>query len=106
MSEAYLSECTDGAIRSAGGHRERLRAASWLALAAAPIFAIMALLTGFHDGSMPNMLCAASHNSWPPVGMVWMYALMTVFHLGPWLRLRSTREMDIRSGRTRPLGRR
>ena len=59
-------------------------AAHFLSLAAAPTFAVMALLTGLHDGSMPAMLCAADAS--PFTGMVAMYLLMCAFHLPPWLR--------------------
>jgi hypothetical protein len=55
--------------------------ADWLSLAAAPTFAAMALVTALGGG--PDMLCAAS----PIGGMVPMYGLMSVFHVGPWLRL-------------------
>jgi hypothetical protein len=58
-----------------------------LALAGAPTFAIMALLTGLHDGGMPNMLCAAGRDASPLTGMVPMYLLMSAFHSPPWLRL-------------------
>ncbi len=57
-----------------------------LALAAAPTFAIMALLTGIQDLGMPGMLCSASQAS-PLTGMVPMYLLMSAFHSAPWLRL-------------------
>lgn len=62
----------------------------WLSLAAAPIFAIMALLTGIHDRA-PDMLCSATQEAWPLAGMVPMYLLMSAFHLAPWLRLISRR---------------
>ncbi len=60
---------------------------SLLSLAAAPIFAIMALLTGIHDGGMPSMICAAGQGAFPLAGMVPMYLLMAAFHVGPWLKL-------------------
>jgi hypothetical protein len=58
----------------------------WLSLAAAPIFAIMALLAGIQEDGMAGMLCAAAPLS-PLSGMVPMYVLMSAFHLAPWLRL-------------------
>jgi hypothetical protein len=62
-----------------------------LSLAAAPTFAMMALLSGIHGGSMPDMLCSAAHDASPLTGMVPMYLLMSAFHLTPWLRLLSRR---------------
>jgi hypothetical protein len=62
-----------------------------LSLAAAPTFAIMALLTGIHGGSTPDMLCSAAGNGLPLSGMSLMYLLMSAFHLGPWLKLISRR---------------
>jgi hypothetical protein len=62
-------------------------AADWTSLAAAPTFAIMALLTGIFDGGAPEMLCPAAHGMSSLSGMVPMYALMSVFHLTPWLKL-------------------
>lgn len=65
------------------------RAAGWLSLAAAPTFAIMALLTGFSGEAAPAMLCA--HDASPLSGMTTMYLLMSGFHLTPWLKLISGR---------------
>jgi hypothetical protein len=62
-------------------------AAGWLGLAAAPTFAVMALLTRIQDGGMPGMLCSAAHDASPLTGMVPMYLLMSAFHSAPWLRL-------------------
>ena len=62
-------------------------AADWLSLAAAPTFATMALLTGVFAGGEPDVLCAALHGESPLGGMAPMYALMSAFHAGPWLRL-------------------
>jgi hypothetical protein len=60
--------------------------ADWLSLAAAPTFAMMALLTALFGAGAPDMLCSAMHAS-PLGGMVPMYLLMSAFHLAPWLRL-------------------
>ncbi len=62
-------------------------AADGLSLAAAPAFAIMALVTGFFSGGAMDALCAAAHGGALLGGMVPMYLLMSAFHAGPWLRL-------------------
>ena len=68
-----------------------LGAADFLCLAAAPAFALMALLTGVLGGGPPDMLCSAAHEASPLSGMVPMYVLMSAFHLAPWLKLVSGR---------------
>jgi hypothetical protein len=55
-----------------------------LYLAAAPTFAAMAVLTTMSDGNA-DMMCSA-HEGWRLNGMVPMYALMSTFHSGPWLK--------------------
>ena len=70
-----------------GGKLAALGVADWLCLAAAPTFAIMALLTGVLGGRQPDMLCSAVHGASSPNGMVAMYGLMSAFHVVPWLRL-------------------
>ncbi|MBB4395430.1 hypothetical protein [Bradyrhizobium sp. ERR14] len=59
--------------------------AKWLALAATPAFAIMAVLTAMIGGG-PDMLCGAGQGS-VLGGMVPMYLLMSAFHSAAWLRL-------------------
>jgi hypothetical protein len=75
MSEAYTR-----------GNAAALGAADWLCLAAAPTFAIMALLTGIPGGG-PDMLCAGAQEASALSGMVPMYVLMSAFHSAPWLKL-------------------
>ena len=65
--------------------RPRAAPADWLGLAAAPTFAIMALLTA--TGGQPQLLCSAAHLESPLGGMVPMYLLMSAFHSGPWLKM-------------------
>jgi hypothetical protein len=71
-------------------------AADWLCLAAAPTFAIMALLTGVLGGGPPDMLCSAAQAASPLSGMVPMYLLMSAFHSTPWLKLVSNRRSGAR----------
>jgi hypothetical protein len=61
-------------------------AAEWMRFAAAPTFAIMALLTSPVGGGAPDFCAAAQHAS-PLNGMSWMYMLMCAFHSAPWLSL-------------------
>jgi hypothetical protein len=68
-----------------------LGAADWLCLAAAPTFAVMALLTGVQSSGPPDIFCSAMHDASPLGGMVPMYVLMAAFHLSPWLKLISRR---------------
>lgn len=72
--------------RRSTGTRD-LGAADWLSFAAAPTFAIMALLTGVLGDSAPDMLCSAGQGASPLSGMVPMYLLMSAFHATPWLKL-------------------
>jgi len=69
-------------------------AADWLGLAAAPTFALMALLTGIFGAGMPDMLCSATQQASPLGGMVPMYVLMSAFHSAPWLKLIAGRRSD------------
>jgi hypothetical protein len=58
----------------------------WLSLAAAPTFALMALLSAIPGGGPPDIFCSAAHASLLG-GMIPMYLLMSAFHLAPWLKL-------------------
>ena len=55
-----------------------------LSLAAAPTFAVMALAAAMAPA---DMICGAMQGPLSLQGMVPMYALMSAFHLAPWLRL-------------------
>ena len=70
--------------------------ADWLSLAAAPTFALMALLTGIFGGGAPDMLCSAAQDASPLGGMVPMYVLMSAVHSAPWLKLISSRTSGAR----------
>jgi len=58
----------------------------WLSLAAAPTFAVMALLTATTGGGALEEFCSRAAGS-PFGGMIPMYLLMSAFHSAPWLRL-------------------
>jgi hypothetical protein len=83
MREAYPI----GAIRSESGQAAARSAADWLCLAAAPTFAIMALLTSVLGGGQLDILCSAAEHTSPLSGMTTMYLLMSAFHSSPWLKL-------------------
>jgi hypothetical protein len=84
------------ALRYERGGAAALGAADWLCLAAAPAFAMMALLTGVLGGSPPDMLCSTAQGASPLSGMVPMYLLMSAFHSAPWLKLISGRRSGAR----------
>jgi hypothetical protein len=88
-----ISNMTGSIDRDVARRRERLEASpdQWLSLAAAPTFAMMALLTWVHGGGMPDMLCSVAQGASPLTGMVAMYWLMSAVHLAPWLKLLSRR---------------
>ena len=98
--EELLMPCrepsTDSVPPEAGQYREwpGARAERLLSLAAAPTFAIMALLIVIQGDGMPGMLCSAAHDASPLTGMVTMYLLMGAFHLAPWLQLIANRRGD------------
>jgi hypothetical protein len=70
-----------------GGSVSALGAADWLSLAAAPTFALMALVTVVFGGGAADMLCGAAQGMSPLGGMIPMYLLMSAFHFTPWLKL-------------------
>ncbi|MGA0603280.1 hypothetical protein ACO2Q3_21410 [Caulobacter sp. KR2-114] len=78
------------AAPAAGGERESgrgaiSRLAAGLALAATPAFAAMAVFTAL-AGEGPMQAMCAPHGLPALGGMAPMYALMSAFHLGAWLR--------------------
>jgi hypothetical protein len=60
--------------------------ASGLRFAAAPTFAVMAVLTGFDGGGASHWLCSAAPDASPLSGMALMYGLMALIHSPPWLK--------------------
>jgi hypothetical protein len=96
MTAACPTNSIGGTSCDDEGARSAFHATKWLSLAAAPTFAIMALLTGVLGGKA-DMLCAAMQDASPLSGMVTMYLLMSAFHSAPWLKLMSSRRSDARA---------
>lgn len=71
-----------------------LGVSGWLSLAAAPTFAIMALLSA--AGGSADMICSTMQEDSVFSGMVPMYLLMSVFHCTPWLKLLSAQRNGAR----------
>ena len=69
--------------------RRTYGAAGWLALAASPVFAVMAWIAAKDASGMA--LCSPASSTLPIDGMSAMYLLMSLFHLPPWLKLVSGR---------------
>lgn len=61
-------------------------AAVWLTLAASPTFALMACISG---NDIEAMMGSSAHGVLPLGGMAWMYVLMSLFHVSPWLKVLS-----------------
>lgn len=99
MSEAHNGRRGSGAVDCESGHAAATGAADFLYLAAAPTFAIMALLTGVLGGGSPDALCSMMSAS-PLTGMVPMYLLMSAFHSAPWLKLILSRRGRMRVAST------
>src|SRR5205814_407316 len=96
-SRQPIGTSNEGGPQNAGplGASDR-GAADWLSLAAAPTFAVMALLTAIGGGGPLDVLCSGAS---AVGGMVPMYVLMSAFHAAPWLKLISRRLDGIHQGR-------
>ncbi|HEV7277526.1 MAG TPA: hypothetical protein VGN80_14665 [Devosiaceae bacterium] len=69
--------------------RPAVDVAGWLALAAAPTFALMAWISAVRSPGMT--MCTAASALVPINDMALMYLLMSLFHLPPWMKLLSAR---------------
>jgi hypothetical protein len=61
--------------------------AGWIGLAAAPTFALMAWIAATDTSRIA--ICSSTSGMPPIDGMAWMYLLMSLFHVSPWLKLAS-----------------
>ena len=96
MSEACHANPTGGGSDRDDSAAVARAAAGWLSLAAAPTFAMMALISAAFAGGRQDMLCSAAHDGSPLSGMVPMYLLMSAFHSPPWLKLIARRRRGAR----------
>jgi hypothetical protein len=96
MSEACHANPTGGGSGRGDSAAAARAPADWLSLAAAPTFAMMALISAALAGGRQDMLCSAAHDASPLSGMVPMYLLMSAFHSPPWLKLISSRRRGAR----------
>jgi hypothetical protein len=90
MSAACRANSAGAGSDSGDGAAVARVAADWLSLAAAPTFAMMALMTICLGGGA-EPLCSPTQQGSLMSGMVPMYLLMGAFHSAPWLRLISGR---------------
>jgi hypothetical protein len=74
-------------------------AASWLGLAASPTFAAMVWISA---NDTQAMICALGPGVLPIGGMAFMYLLMSLFHLSPWLKLASAFRGNSRNQHPKP----
>jgi hypothetical protein len=86
-----MSDTHTGTGSATAENTATLGFADWLCLAAAPTFALMALVSCL-QGTDATMLCVGANAS-PITGMAAMYLLMSAFHLAPWLRVISGRQV-------------
>lgn len=96
MSDVHAGAGVGAAIGHGSGDAASLRVARGLGLAAAPTFALMALLTGVFGEGPTDMLCPTAHGALSLSSMMLMYGLMSAFHLAPWLKWIAQRRRGLR----------
>jgi hypothetical protein len=64
-------------------------AAGLIGLAGSPTFALMVWIAATDAPRMA--ICASASDMLPIHGMAWMYLLMSLFHVSPWLKLAARR---------------
>jgi hypothetical protein len=70
--------------KSSAQARQSRDPVGWIGLAASPTFALMAWISA-GDASQA-MICSSLSDQLPITDMAWMYLLMSLFHLSPWLK--------------------
>jgi hypothetical protein len=77
-------------------------ATGWLGLAASPTFALMAWISAAY--APHAVICSSAPGGLPIDGMTWMYLLMSLFHVTPWLKLAFARSKQLPNPTTRSEG--
>jgi hypothetical protein len=90
MSTVHIVTEAPGAASAGSGGAAASAVGRWLALAAAPAFALMALWSELLRAH-PDLLHRAMRSSAAMSGMTLMSLLMSVFHSSPWLTLIASR---------------
>jgi hypothetical protein len=96
MTDVFPANSAGGTCHDDDGAAAAPGIAKWLGLAAAPTFAIMALLTVALDDGTMAMMCSSTPDPVSLGGMVPMYLLMSAFHSAPWLKLMASRRHRLR----------
>jgi hypothetical protein len=91
MVNTLFSNAGDGCAMR--GNTAGTPAASLLSLAAAPTFVAMTLWSAVAGGP-EQMMCSSGGSALSPNRMAAMYALMSIFHVSPWLTLISNWRND------------
>lgn len=91
MNEIGFGNRAGDADRSRGWRTIARGAADTLHLAAAPAFALMAVLAAVQEGGAHQMTCMGMADASPLNSMALMYLLMSVFHAAPWMKLATRR---------------
>jgi hypothetical protein len=86
MTGACGTDSTDGVSHGGEGTVMTPSMEKCLGLAAAPMFAIMALVTSVLGGGPMDLLCSGGQGG-ALSGMAPMYWLMSALHVAPWLKL-------------------
>jgi hypothetical protein len=87
-----MTMLTAATKRNAGAWRAR-GATGWIGLAASPTFALMACIATTDEHRI--VTCSSASGMLPIDGMAWMYLLMSLFHVSPWLKLASGRARQL-----------
>jgi hypothetical protein len=79
---------------------KRRDAAGWIGLAGSPTFGLMAWIAATDTPRIT--ICASASHMLPIDGMAWMYLLMSLSHMSPWLKLAAARPWKVTNPSPQP----